>query len=177
MTTRQLVLCLADDAHFTHQRLYVSDPDGSSMDLVLTNACSPDWSSQDRILALRGRKLLELDPDGGNLVTIEMRTQTADPVWSPDGSTIAFMCGRYVHVDICVMNADGSDIVNLTESARADWSPSWSPDGSRLVWAPSMNTKYQFGDLWRMRADGSGKTRLTRTPQIDEFEPDWTAVA
>lgn len=172
----QLVLCLVDDK-FERPRLYVSTPDGSLMNLLLTNACSPDWSSQGRILALRGRKLLELDPDGGNLVTIQMETQTADPAWSPDGSKIAFMCGPYVHVDICVINADGSDLVNLTQSERIDWSPSWSPNGTRIVWAPSTNTKYQFGDLWRMRADGSGKTRLTRTPQIDEYEPDWSAVA
>lgn len=172
----QLVLCLVDD-DFSRRRLYVSSPDGSAMDLVLTNACSADWSSQDRILALRGRKLLELDPDGGNLVTIETRMPISDPVWSPDGSRIVFMCGPYNHVDICVMNADGADLVNLTESARLDWSPSWSPDGSRLVWAPSTNTKYQFSDLWRMRADGSAKTRLTRTRRIEEYEPDWSAVA
>jgi hypothetical protein len=95
------------------------------MDPVLTNACSPDWSSQDRVLALRGRKLLEFDPDGGSLVTIQMKTQIAHPVWFPDGSKIAFMCGPYVHVDICVMNADGADLMNLTASARVDWSPSW----------------------------------------------------
>ena len=172
----KLVLCLAD-AQYSHERVYVSDPDGSSMDLVLTNACSPDWSSQDRVLALRGRNLLEFDPDGGDLVAIQMKTQIADPVWSPDGSKIALMCGPYAHADICVMNADGTERMNLTASARIDWSPSWSPDGSRLVWAPSTNTRYQFSDLWRMRADGSGKTRLTRTPQNDEYEPDWSAVA
>ena len=171
----QLVLCLHNDNF--DSRLYVSSPDGSTMDLVVRNACGPDWSSQDRILANRGQKFLEMDPDGGNLVTIDTGRQTADPEWSPDGARIVFMCGSYSHADICVIDADGAHLANLTKSDRIDWSPTWSPDGARIVWAPNTNTQYRFADLWRMRADGSAKTRLTDSGKIDEYEPDWNAFA
>jgi Tol biopolymer transport system component len=172
----QLVLCLFSKGS-DRQRLYVSTPDGSSMDRIAGNACSPDWSSQDRIAAIRGTRLIELDPDGGNVVTIATGMQSADPAWSPNGRKIVFMCGGFTHADICVSNADGTMLKNLTNSDRTDWSPDWSPDGSRIVWAPATkNTKYQYGDLWRMRSDGSAKTRLTNTPGRDDYEPDWTAV-
>jgi Tol biopolymer transport system component len=172
----QLVLCLLDEN--AGQRLYVASPNGSSMQRILGNACSPDWSSQGRIAAIRGgRRLVELDPDGANLVTIATGMQSADPAWSPDGAKIVLMCGGYAHADVCVINADGTKLKNLTRSDRVDWSPSWSPDGSRIVWAPETNTSHRFADLWRMRSDGGGKTRLTDTGRLDEYEPDWIAVA
>jgi TolB protein len=174
----ELVLCLLETGtNQFRQRLYVSTPDGSSMDLILRNACSPDWSSLDRIAAIRGTRLLELDADGGNPVRIATGMQSADPAWSPNGEKIALMCGAFSHADICVIHADATKVKNLTSSDRTDWSPSWSPDGSRIVWAPSTNTSHQFGDLWRMRSDGSGKTQLTDTGQLDEYEPEWIAVA
>jgi TolB protein len=54
-----------------------------------------------------------------------------------------------------------------------DWSPTWSPDGTRIAWARSRSL-FGFDDLFVMNADGSGVTRLTRTPKVDEYEPDWS---
>jgi hypothetical protein len=34
-----------------------------------------------------------------------------------------FMCGAFDHADICVVNADGSGLVKLTDSSEVDWSP------------------------------------------------------
>src|SRR5688572_5154761 len=50
------------------------------------------------------------------------------PVWSPDGTRIAFDLNSDVHV----MNADGSGVINLTPGTfSADTSPTWSPDGGQ----------------------------------------------
>jgi Tol biopolymer transport system component len=61
--------------------------------------------------------------------------------WSPDGTRIAFMCSlgpvnprtgqRFF--EICLMNADGSGQVQLTYNAALNASPSWSPDGRKIV--------------------------------------------
>ncbi len=61
------------------------------------------------------------------------------------------------------MNADGSDLINLTplpdttNSGEAGIEPSWSPDGTRLAYS------YQ-ADVWVMNADGSAKQNLTDDP-------------
>jgi Tol biopolymer transport system component len=144
------------------------------MRLVRRKACGEDWSSAGRLLASHGHKLIEMDPDGGNVVKITVGRRVNDADWSPNGRRIAFECGGYAHKDICVIRSDGTRLRDLTNSRRIDWSPSWSPDGSRIVWAPSTNTERRRADLWRMRADGTGRFRLTTTPRIDEYEPDWT---
>jgi Tol biopolymer transport system component len=59
------------------------------------------------------------------------------PAWSPDGTRIAFMGGPDgpTEYDIWVMNADGSNPVQLTDSPGPDWWPAWSPDGTRIAFA------------------------------------------
>ena len=76
--------------------------------------------------------------------------------------------------EIFVMGADGSNPTNLTNSKAYDWSPSWSPDSTRIVWSRSP-TVQDRGNLFVMDADGSNRTRLTSTPDLDEYEPDWKA--
>jgi TolB protein len=53
------------------------------------------------------------------------------PVWSPDGSKIAFASDQTGQSEVYVMDADGSDIVRLTSTGGS--APSWSPDGSRIA--------------------------------------------
>ena len=54
------------------------------------------------------------------------------PAWSPDGRRIAFESDIGINSEIYMMNADGSDIVGLTDSAGSA-SPAWSPDGRRIA--------------------------------------------
>jgi hypothetical protein len=49
------------------------------------------------------------------------------PVWSPDGTKIAFCSARDGQQEIYVMNADGSDQRRLTSNPSRDESPDWQP--------------------------------------------------
>ena len=49
------------------------------------------------------------------------------PNWSPDGSRIAVSVDKAVGWDVYVMNADGSDLVQLTDDPGVDLDPVWSP--------------------------------------------------
>ena len=167
----ELVLSLYGDG----QGIFIASADGTSITKIVGNAGDPDWSSLDRIVATRNGRLITFDPDGGNLVKLAVGARNGDPSWSPDGTRITFMCGDFLHADVCVANADGMGLVNLTSSNEVDWSPSWSPDGSRIIWVLSREVS-SFANLRRMRADGSATTRITRTTRIDEYEPDWIVL-
>ncbi len=61
--------------------------------------------------------------------------------------------------DIFVMNADGSNPVNVTAASDAyEFSPDFSPDGSRIAF---ISDRDDFaGDLFTMAADGSDVVKV-----------------
>ena len=88
------------------------------------------------------------------------------PSWSPDGQKIAFVSFRNEPRDIYVMNPDGTNLINLTQSPeRSDNYPSWSPDGKQIV--------FSAGDIWVMDADGASQRNLTNHIAGDR-QPDWS---
>jgi Tol biopolymer transport system component len=58
--------------------------------------------------------------------------------WSPNGKMIAFTCGSPTNADVshlCVMNADGTDVRQLTDESDAWFQTDfvWSPDSTRIA--------------------------------------------
>jgi len=47
------------------------------------------------------------------------------PIWSPDGSKIAFMTNRDGNYEIYIMNSDGSGVTRITNNYAEDWDPRW----------------------------------------------------
>ena len=77
---------------------------------------------------------------GAAAAPIGPSTKTIDSVqWSPDGRLIAFTAQPAGGMpdanpeDIYLMRADGTKVRQLTHDSRRVVSPSWSPDGSRIV--------------------------------------------
>ena len=54
---------------------------------------------------------------------------------SPDGATLAVVSTRDGDRDLYVMNADGTNVLQLTHNDAFDWPTAWSPDGTRIALA------------------------------------------
>jgi Tol biopolymer transport system component len=77
---------------------------------------------------------------------------------------------------IFVINADGSDIHPVTNLPEGACQPSWSPNGSQLVFTSpcQLNTdSYRESGLYLINADGSDLTPLSSAPGGD-FDPAWS---
>jgi len=86
-------------------------------------------------------------------------------VLSADGRRIAFGA----HGNIYVMNPNGSGVRRLTSGPASEGGPAWSPDGRWIAYDRSSSGK---SAIWKMRADGSHKTRLT--PPALSAVPTWS---
>jgi Tol biopolymer transport system component len=73
-------------------------------------------------------------PDGTGLQQITHVTGFATgPDWSPDGRRIAFELDDDTHAGIAIMNADGSDLHDVTPTGLQS-QPAFTPDGHHLVY-------------------------------------------
>ena len=120
-----------------------------------------------------------MDADGSNQTRLTFnQLDDGAPAFSPDGSKIAFNRGVTEHTErdtrrnIFLMNPDGSSETNITNNLRADdFHPSWSPDGSQIVFYSARDD--EDDEIYVMDADGSNQTRLTDSPGVDR-DPVWS---
>jgi len=103
----------------------------------------------------------------------------AEGSYSPDGSKIAFASNRNAFtrnltereqqqfevdpasmIDIFIMDADGSNVRQLTDVAGYDGGPFFSPDGQRICWR-RFSEDGATAEVYSMKIDGSDAKRLT----------------
>ena len=113
-----------------------------------------------------------IDTNGKNLVRLTQGPASdLNPAWSPDGTKIAFASSRKGNLGIYVMNDDGSNPINLTQSPDGgDWSPDWSPDGSRIAFNSRRDGNEE---IYVMHANGANLINLTQHLKSDR-SPDWS---
>jgi Tol biopolymer transport system component len=71
--------------------------------------------------------------------------------------------------DVFSMGPNGSGQVNLTNSADYEVTPSYSPDGRKIVFVRAVGS--ERNDIWMMNADGTGQVNLTNTTEVREISP------
>ncbi len=90
---------------------------------------------------------------------------------------IAFSSDRDGNFEIYTMDADGGGQTRLTENPAEDYSPVWSPDGSRIAF---VSTRDGNAEIYVMNIDGTGQTRLTNNSASDlgpKWSPDGSQIA
>jgi len=95
-------------------------------------------------------------------------TQIRDGVPSPDGSKLAFTALNRLYV----MDLPNGTPKRLTKNNYTEAMPTWSPDGSQIVFTTW--EEKEGGHLYKISASGRGKaTRLTNEPAL-YLNPAWS---
>ena len=116
------------DPNTGHQRLYVMKPDGTGRRL-LGNGYGASWAPDGSRIAFANRDIFTIRPDGTGLhrVTyVRGGNETAEPGWSPDGSSIVLQETRTSGVRIDTVDLDGSTLVPFSDGT-SDHIPDWQP--------------------------------------------------
>jgi len=148
------------------KEIYISDYDGANQRRITVSRqlnLNPSWSADARALAYSTYR-----PAPDIFVSFIyqgiMQNPTKGigtnymPVFSPDGTRIAFMSARDGNPEIYVVNVDGSNLRRLTNHPAGESTPTWSPNGQQIAFSSDRAGQSQ---IYLMSADGSNVRRLT----------------
>jgi Tol biopolymer transport system component len=154
-----------------NSKIWLMNADGTSQAQLTTGASSdynPKWAPDGTKLAYTsngGYEIGVINADGTNQHTATSSNDwwSEFPVWSPDSTRIAFLsscpyCSPVTYnAEVFAVNADGTNLLRLTNTEAAEDRLRWTPDGTKITF-----TSYGGNsEIYVMNADGTGQTNLT----------------
>ena len=133
----------------------------------------------------RHYEIYQANADGSNIINLTNSDgYDAEGSYSSDGSKILFASNREAYsrtltqaeqklfdddssyfMDLFVMDADGSNVKQLTNSPGYDGGPFFSPDNSEVVWR-RFNPDGNSAEIWTMDIDGGNQRQLTSDAMV-----------
>ena len=134
---------------------------------------APSWSPDGTRIVLWNFGVIGVVPSSGG--TITSLGAGIVPTWSPKAERIAFLDNREhpEFLELYAMNADGSGVSRLAPGVPAAGRPSWSADGSHIVF--TCHTSYMNSRVCVVRGDGSGFAVVATDGGVDSAMPSWSS--
>lgn len=159
-----LVVAASETSTGPNQLWHISLPDGKASritrDLNSYRHLTLDASSET-LAVIQNHSVSNIWTAGENMANAKQIMSEAgrfnEIVWLPDGR-IAYTSNAGGSSDIWIMNADGSDVRQLTVGANARLGLAVTPDENQFIFAAERDGKY---NLWRVDIDGKNLTRIT----------------
>ena len=131
-----------------------------------------------------GASIWIVRPDGSKSRRVSPEgTDAINPVWSPDGQLIAYAIGAGISgTDIQIASATPDGIADgftvAMDAAANDWGPTWSPDGSHVLF---VSNRTGNDEIWSVAADSAAApVQLTDDGAADSvpvYSPDGSRIA
>jgi tricorn protease len=136
-------------------------------------------ASQTQIAFAYAGDLWIVGRDGGEArrLTTGIGIET-DPIFSPDGQTVAFTGEYDGNLDVYVMPAAGGEPRRLTYHPGPDIALGWTPDGKQILFRSQRDSYARFNRLYTIPVSGGFPSEIP-LPMGDEgsFSPDGSRIA
>ena len=137
--------------------------------------------SSARILSIASAGALILaacssGPDGQHVQDGTLPSAAASSAPVPTDEDRSSLSGRIAFddfQDVWTVDADGTKLARLTQSAWPEFDPTWSPDGTQIAFRSERDGE---PEIWVMNADGTGQRRLT-AGLSPAWSPDGSLIA
>ena len=118
-----------------------------------------------------GPGLYIIDSDGLQINRFVDGSDYYNPSISPDGTKICYWSSDNNNSEIFVMNIDGSNKINLSNSPSKDKHPGWLPNGNKIYFESNRDGK---NHIYIINPDGTNLTKITKKSADYYFFPTWS---
>lgn len=159
--------------------IWVMQRDGSKPHEVSPHGWDPTWSPDGEKLLFAsdhngGVQMFTITLDSGSISQVnEMPLLRGRTDWSSKDEIVTYS-GTSWHRELFLMNADGSNVHQITPSGGNSQGPSFSPDGNWVTFTAYFDhyNDVHGCEIYIMRTDGSDLRRLTENDFCD-WQPRW----
>ena len=170
-----------------NDEIYTMNGDGSNPTRLTNNAATdrnPSYSPDGLTIVFVSNRdgneeIYKMNNDGSNQIRLTNDAgRQAYPAFSPDGQKIVYVSGVFNSntnpLNLFTMNVDGSNPQQIPGPADVPsqqyFSPSYSPDGSKIIFSYTTEFIAQPPRTWTMNANGTDRTLLGL--YLGSYSPD-----
>jgi tricorn protease len=134
--------------------------------------------SNSHVAFVLGGDLWAVLRDGGDARRLTSTGRARGPVFSPDGTQIAFTGEEDGNYDVYVVPAAGGVPRRLTYHPGPDYAVGWSPDGKGVLFSSQRNSYARFSRLFTVPAEGGFPSEVPLPmAEYGSFSPDGARLA